>query len=270
MRIAVQPVTSVRFYVNGIAFSGPDLDSWETLSHVLKDDAPWVPATDWDPAPASMSPRAARRVTPQIRLALSVAEQLGDSVGDDAGWIFASSVGEGETLHVILEALRSENMMIQPLRFQNAVHNAAAGQWSIAAGITGPMTSIAALDQTAGAGFLKAMLQTACENRSVGLVLYDVPLPEPLDAKRPLGVPLGAGFCLSPHTGPHTLAAIDIALCDAEATKPERSASQALQATGNPVSDVLPLLEILSAGTSGRVIMGLHGGSALCLDVKPA
>ena len=270
MCIAVQPMTSARVHLNGIGFSGPGLESWQFLSQLLRDDLTWVPATDWDPTPSAMSPRAARRVTPQIRLALSVAEQLDSHLGDDAGWVFASSVGEGETLNVILDSLRSEDMMIQPLRFQNAVHNAAAGQWSIAAGITGPMTSIAALDQTAGAGFLKAILQTSCEDRPVGLVLYDVPLPEPLNAKRPLGVPLGAGFCLSPHAGPETCAVIDIALCDDTSTKPARSASQALQATGNPVSDVLPLLEILSAGTSGQVIMGLHGGSALRLDVAPA
>lgn len=263
-------MSSIRVYLNRVSFSGPGLESWEMLSDMLNGDASWAPVTDWDPVPSAMSPRAARRVTPQIRLALSVAEQLNDGIGDDAGWIFASSVGEGETLHVILESLRSPDMMIQPLRFQNAVHNAAAGQWSIAAGITGPMTSIAALDQTAGAGFLKAGLQTAREDRPVGLVLYDVPLPEPLNAKRPLGVPLGAGFCLSPKSGPDTSAIIDIALCNDAPTKPKRSASQALQATGNPVSDVLPLLEIMSAKVSGRAILGLHGGSALCLDVVPA
>lgn len=263
-------MSPLRLYLRGIALSGPGLDSWETLAEILRNDACWVPSTDWDPTPSSMSPRAARRVSPQIRLALSVAERLKDGLGDDAGWIFASSVGEGETLHVILEALRTPEMMIQPLRFQNAVHNAAAGQWSIAAGITGPMTSIAALDQTAGAGFLKAALQTSREDRPVGLVLYDVPLPEPLNSKRPLGVPLGAGFCLSPRTGPDVSAVIDITLCNDAPTKADRLASRALQATGNPVSDILPLLEILSENTSGRAILGLHGGSALCLEVCPA
>src|SRR3546814_1544843 len=117
----------------------------------------------------------------------------------EAGWVLASSLGEGETLQVILEALREPDMMIQPLRFQNSVHNAAAGQWSIAAGVTGPITSIAAHDETVGAGFVKAGLQVTLEERSVGLVFYDAPMPEPLNAKRPLGLPLAAGFALSPH-----------------------------------------------------------------------
>jgi len=263
-------MTAIRLYLNKVAFSGPDLDSWETLSGILDNDSPLGKAAEWDPSPAILSARSARRVTPQIRLALTVAEQLGDSLGSDAGWVFASSVGEGETLHVILEALRSPDMMIQPLRFQNAVHNAAAGQWSIAAGITGPMTSIAALDQTAGAGFLKAALQVSREERPVGLVVYDVPMPEPLNAKRPLGVPLGVGFSLSPTSSQDTFATIDTTLCREPPTRPSRLASKALETTGNPVSDFLPLLEVLSGVTTGQVVLGLHGGSALRLDVSAA
>jgi len=263
-------MTSLRLYLNKVAFSGPDLDSWEKLSEVLENDSPWARSSEWDPSPAILSARSARRVTPQIRLALTVAEQLGDSLGSDAGWVFASSVGEGETLHVILEALRTPDMMIQPLRFQNAVHNAAAGQWSIAAGITGPMTSIAALDQTAGAGLLKAALQVSREDRPVGLVVYDVPMPEPLNAKRPLGVPLGVGLSLSPTAGQDASAAIDITLCREPPTAPSQLASTALQATGNPVCDFLPLLELLSRKATGQVILGLHGGSALRLDVSAA
>ena len=263
-------MTPLRLYLNKVAFSGPDLDCWEALSKLLRTNTPWTLVSEWDPKPSIMSARSARRVSPQIRLALTVAEQIGEGLGSDTGWVFASSVGEGETLHVILEALRTPDMMVQPLRFQNAVHNAAAGQWSVAAGLTGPMTSIAALDQTAGAGFLKAGLQISQEDRPVGLVLYDVPLPEPLNSKRPLGVPLGAGFCLSPQAGPDTFSVIDITLCSEPPTAPQRSVSKALQATGNPVADVLPLLELLSENAAGQVILGLHGGSALCLDVSLA
>lgn len=263
-------MTPLRVYLGRVAFSGPQIDSWETLSGILQADTSWESSTDWDPAPSCLSPRAARRVSPQIRLALTVAEQLQAGLGEEAGWVFASSAGEGETLHVILEALRTPDMMVQPLRFQNAVHNAAAGQWSIAAGITGPMTSIAALDQTAGAGFLKAAIQSSCEDRAVGLVLYDTPLPEPLDAKRPLGTPMGAGFCLTPRAARDTIATADITLCNDVPTRPRRAASQALQATGNPVSDTLPLLECLSGTRKGRTVLGLHGECALSMDVSPA
>ena len=250
--------------------SGPPALKAGGIYAALMNGGDYSPTDDWQILPKSLSPRAAQRVSPQIRLAVAIAERIASSVGDDAGWVFASSVGEGETLQVMLEALRKPSMMIQPLRFQNAVHNAPSGQWSIAASITGPMTSIAAHDETVGAGFLKAGMQMAIEQRPIGLVFYDVPMPEPLNAKRPLGAPIGTGFALSPSSGPLTMAAIDMSLADAPLTKPECEVSLTLTASGNPVARVLPLIEQVGRATGGKVIVGLHGGAALCLTVSPA
>ncbi|MEH6755667.1 MAG: beta-ketoacyl synthase chain length factor [Alphaproteobacteria bacterium] len=256
-------------YLDQIAFTSPHAESWDALTQSFSQETGWEVADEWDIIPQSLSKRAARRVSPQIRLAIAIAEQLAPQLNDDAGWVFASSVGEGETLQVILEALRTPEMMIQPLRFQNAVHNAASGQWSIAAGITGPITSIAALDETAGAGFLKAGLQVVVEKRPVGLVLYDVPLPPPLDDKRPLGVPMGAGFALARVPSKDTLASVALSVCDADVTEPTHTISKALCATGNPVSAVMHLLEMLSGGGPSQVVLGLYGGRGLRLDVEP-
>ncbi|MBT6535190.1 MAG: hypothetical protein HOK98_03330 [Rhodospirillaceae bacterium] len=261
-------MTPLTFHIDRIAFAAPGLDDWDILSDALRHNHPWTDTQAWSPTPHCLSARSARRVTPAIRLALTVAEKIGEALDENAGWVFASSVGEGETLHVILEALRTPEMLIQPLRFQNAVHNAPSGQWSIAAGITGPMTSLAAFDDTAGAGFLKSGLQVAREARPAGLVIYDVPLPAPLDDKRPLGVQLAAGFALTVEPGPNTLARVDMSLCQEINTLPERIVSRSLSATGNPVAAVMPLLERLAEKKSGRVILGLHGGSSLCLDIS--
>lgn len=261
-------MTPLELYIDGIAFAGPGLNDWDILSETLRQDTPWTPDEDWSPVPECMSARAARRVSPQIRLALKIAEQLGAVLDEDAGWVFASSVGEGETLGLILEALRTPEMMIQPLRFQNAVHNAASGQWSIAAGITGPMTSVAALDDTVGAGVLKSGMQVVQEARHVGLVIYDTPLPEPLDAKRPLGHPLGVGIAFSPHATSNTIARLEISLCEEAETPATRVASKSLQATDNPVAAVMPLLERLVEKQSDPVILGLHGNCALRLNVS--
>lgn len=259
----------MKIFLNKIAFAGPETETWDALTGLFASGAGWRASADWDITPETLSARAARRVSPQIRLAVTIAERLAPCLNDDAGWIFASSVGEGETLQVILEALRTPEMMIQPLRFQNAVHNAASGQWSIAAGITGPITSIAALDETAGAGFLKAGLQVAAEKRPIGLVLYDVPLPPPLDDKRPLGIPLGAGFALAPHPGADTLASLTLSVCDEGTTEPKHTVAQAIRATGNPVAAVMHLLETLAAQTPSHVVLGLHGGRGLRMDVEP-
>ena len=163
-------------YLDAITFCGPGAESWNELQALLE-EAVYSPPEDWRVVPECLSARAARRVSPQILLALTVAERIGKGLPKDAGWVFGSSIGEGETLQVILEMLRETNMLIQPLRFQNAVHNAAAGQWSVASGITGPTTSIAAHKETVGAGFLKAALQVALEARPVGLVLLRCSLP---------------------------------------------------------------------------------------------
>ena len=261
-------MTSMRVYLDGVSFWAPGIESWAALNRALAGDGDAL-SDDAEMMPNSLSPRAARRVSPQIRLAVAMAERIALTMSHEAAWVFASSVGEGETLQVMLEALRRPDMMIQPIRFQNSVHNAASGQWSIAAGITQPMTSIAAHDETVGAGFLKAGMQVMIESRPVGLVIYDVPMPEPMNNKRPLGMPLGAAFALSPDPGPATMAVVDISLSTAPATAPRNEVSLALAATGNPVADVLPLVERIVDETAGDVIVGLHGGGALCLRVSP-
>ncbi|MDH3738661.1 MAG: beta-ketoacyl synthase chain length factor [Alphaproteobacteria bacterium] len=259
----------LHMYLNAITFCAPGAESWDALC-ALFNGADFSPPDDWRVVPECLSGRTARRVSPQILLALTVAERIGGSLPEDAGWVFASSAGEGETLQVILEMLSTPDMLIQPLRFQNAVHNAAAGQWSVAAKITGPMTSIAAHKETVGAGFMKAALQVALEARPVGLVIYDVPFPEPLDQTQPLGLPIGAGFALSPDPGPATLAAVEVTTCDSEPTTAESEIARALQATGNPVAAALPLLEKLAGGDRADIVLAIHGGGALQLRLEPA
>jgi len=228
-------------------------------------------AADWSELCAKFNtPRAARRLSPQILLALAIAEQIAPSLSEDAGWVFASSIGEGETLQVILEALRDPEMMVQPLRFQNAVHNAASGQWTIAAGLKGPTTSIGAYGETVGAGFLKSAMQVVLEQRSVGLVLYDAPLPDPLHEVHPIDLPMGAAFALTPKPGPNTVVSLELIVTQNEITPPRTEISQKMIETLNPISAVMPLLENIVGLGDNPVSLGLHGGSTLQLSVKRA
>ena len=188
-----------RAHIDGVSFAAPGVEGISQLSARWEDA--WT-AEPWQPLPSGLSPRQAKRLSPAIRLALLLAEGIAEAVPADAAWVFASSVGEGETLDVILRALCEPDMMIQPVRFQNAVHNAASGQWSILRTVTGPVTSIAGYDQTVGAGLLKALMQMDREAVPIGLIAYDAPIPVPLDEKRPLGVPMGFGLALSPQAGP--------------------------------------------------------------------
>ncbi len=254
-------------FLNKIAFAGSGVKSWEALAQLIMSETPWMPSDSWDAKPECLSARAMRRVSPQTRLVLSVAEKIGPYLDASAAWVFASSVGEGEALHAILEALRAPDMMVQPLKFQNSIHSAAASQWSIAAGITGPITSIAAMENTAGTGFLKAVMQVHLENRPVGLVIHDVPLPPPLDERLPLGAPFSAGFALSPQAGPGSLASFEVTVRDQAPSEPASVTSRDLKRTGNPVTSVLPLLELLADRRSGEARLGLQGCKSISIDV---
>ena len=217
----------------------------------------------WRPSPASLPPRQARRLSPAIALAIAVAEQVAPALPRDAAWVFASSVGEGETLRDILSALAQPDIMLQPIKVQNAVHNAAQGQWSILAGAEGPATSIAAHDETVGAGLLKAAMQVLLERRPVGLVMFDAPLPPPLHEKRPLLMPMAAALALAAVGS--GVGSLDLALDhDAAPTDPcESGAGAGLLDSGNPVRFALPLLARIDRTDARPVVLRLPGGGGL-------
>ncbi len=253
----------------------PDLDAFSVLlggGHIQA-------APNWNPTLACLTAREARRLSPHTRLALSVAEQVAPALPEDAGWVFASSSGEGETLQVILEAISRPDLLIQPLRFQNSVHNAAAGQWTIAARRQGPATSIAAYDETVGVGLLKALMQVALEQRAVGLIMFDGPLPPPLHEKRPVDCAMALAMALAPAS---TAASGDLAVIEGRLVDevpeplepPDNASAGCFAETGNPIAAAVPLLSAIigagSAAATAHVIrLGVGGSRALHVSVEP-
>ena len=260
-----------RLYVNAIGFAAPGIDSAAALfAHF--DGADWVGTDDWNPASARLPRRQALRLSEATRLAIIVAEQIGEAVPNEAAWVFASSVGEGQTLNEILTAISQPEIMVQPLRFQNSVHNAAQGQWSIIAQATGPATSIAAFDHSVGAGLLKAMMQAVLENTEIGLVLFDASMPPPLHEKRRFGLSMAAALALSPEPTPESLWVLDLEVI--ERTMPSGLAAtnvaSGLLESGNPVRFILPLLERMHRFGRQAVVLGLPGGGGLKITVREA
>jgi len=257
-----------RVYLDAIGFAAPSVPDWPALGALF--DAGEVPDLDagWIVAPACLDSRSARRLSLSIRLALLVTEQIADALPPTAAWIFASAQGEGETLGVILNALCEPEIMLQPLRFQNAVHNAAAGQWSIAHRITAPITSVAAYDHSFGAGLLKAAVQCAKEGRPVGVTVYDAPLPPPLHDVRPIRCPVGAALAISPERGPNSRFALTIAAADRPAGAPATAAGRTLWDSANPAARCIPLLEALHRGASGEVAVSQHGGPQIVVGFE--
>ncbi|MEL7088564.1 MAG: beta-ketoacyl synthase chain length factor [Planctomycetota bacterium] len=260
-----------RLYVNAAGFAAPGFDNVEALKTHL-DGTPANQPDAWKPQPTSLPPRAARRLSAAIRLAVQAAEQITPALPDTAGWVFASSIGEGDTLNDILTALCQDDIMIQPVKFQNAVHNAAQGQFSIAAKATGPGTSIAGYDMTVAAGLLKAMMQTALEQIPVGVVAFDAPMPDPLHEKRRFEIPMAAALALSPAPTDTTTAALDITCgaVDQSPTDPEAPVADWLMTSNNPTRYALPLLARLHRKDPTPLTLHLSPTTALTIQVTDA
>ncbi len=250
-------------FLNNVTLIAPGADEGRDLADTLRSGEFLLPEEGWKAAPDCLPPRSRRRLSPQTLLAISVAERLNPSLSQDAAWVFASAYGEGETLKVILDALRTPEMAIRPLRFQNSVHNAASGQWTIAAGIRSAATSICGSDCTVGAGLLKTFMQAKLEDRPVGLVMYDTPLPFPLSTSHRLTVPAGIGMAFSTKQSPNAKAAIEFSLCDTPHSAVLTEGAKKALATRNPVFSALPLLERISGIGEGEVVLQLNGGSGL-------
>ena len=261
-------MTTRTAYLDALTLIAPGVETEDQLrTALLATDVADFP-TDWKAVPESIASRALRRHSPQTLLAILVAERIAPALTDGAAWVFGSAFGEGETLKIILDALCTPNMAIRPTRFQNSVHNAASGQWTIARSIRSAATSICGGGCTAGSSMLKALLQVQLEDRPVGMVLFDTPLPYPLNGSHRLTVPAGAGFALSPHKGPKSIAVIEYTLCDATHSQVSSAFAQKALTTDNPVFAVLPLIECLFGHGQGDVIIDLNGSQALKLKVQ--
>lgn len=262
-------MTQTQIFVDAVSLIAPAKEHTEPLAKSLATANFTTFPEGWKPSPESIPARARRRYSPQTLLAIQAAENIAPALAQDAAWVFGSAYGEGETLQLILEALRGPTMAIRPTRFQNSVHNAASGQWTIARSIRTAATSICAAQHTAGSSLLKALLQVQLEQRPVGVVLFDAPLPAPLDTSHHLTCPAGAGLALSNHQSPQSVARIAFSLAKTQETAPQTRYGQAAIASLNPVFSILPLFERLTGIGTGDIALGLNGRLNLNLEVTP-
>jgi hypothetical protein len=153
---------------------------------------------------------------------------------------------------------------LSPTAFQNSVHNAVAGYWSIAEGCRGACTSLAADDGSFAAGLIEAVTQAWYGEASVLLVAFDVPGPALLDVHRHYGcafatalllragVPGGATSATKADGGP----VIELELVtdgDQGSLTPMRDRALEEMRLGNPAARALPLLAGLASGKTARL-----------------
>jgi hypothetical protein len=263
----------IALFVAGVAVRGDGLDGWEAARAVLTGEAAYVTAPARLPPPTILAPNERRRAGPVTRLALAVAAEAAASSGlppASLRSVFASSNGDGATIHAILQTLSEPDQPVSPTQFHNSVHNAAAGYWSIGVGSAQPATCLGCHDATVGAALLAAAAEATVEQQPVLLCVYDIPLPEPLNAARPTAGVFGAGLVLSPTCLPVSLARIRIGW---EAGPPPAGSEAPRVDPGglsrtNPAARILRLLEALATQQADRLAISLLDGH-VHISVEP-
>ena len=143
--------------IRGVGLVGPGWSSWAQAREALAGRAAYTPHPTIAPAPEALPATERRRAGRSVRIALLTGLAAAADAGLEArglAAIFASSGGDGDTLHEICETLASDDRSISPTRFHNSVHNAPAGYWSIATGSRLASISICAYDVSFAAGLI--------------------------------------------------------------------------------------------------------------------
>jgi hypothetical protein len=263
----------MRAYVEGVGLTGPGLRGWQASRAILAGDeahrfAPTsIAASDLLPAAER------RRAGTPVRLALAAGQEAHAHAGRDpaaTATVFASSSGDCDNVHYMLEALAAPERQISPTRFHNSVHNVAAGYWSIATQCRAPSTSVCCHDASFAAGLLDAVSQVLAGGSPVALIAYDHPYPEPLNSVRPILGDFGVAVLLAPGRTERAAAAIDVDFVP-QIRAASRAADPGLEKlrAGVPAARCLPLLAAFARGGPETVILEYVAGTHLQIAVSP-
>ena len=257
--------------VRGVGILAPGLPGWPVARQVLANEQPYRYEVPPEPRPDLLPSNERRRGARTVRWALTVAQEAVRSSGipaSETASVFASSSGDGQTLHGICETLATAARELSPTRFHNSVHNAPAGYWSIASGSRRNSVTLCGHDASFGAGLLEAHALLYADEKAVLLVVYDLPYPEPLLAARPIRQPLAIAVLLCREGGGQPLAKWRLSLAPYTATTPSAGVwPEALDA--NPAAAGLPLLAAIARSTTQTVHLGLGTSQTLAVDCIP-
>ena len=258
--------------LQAIGVIGPGLPDWDSARKVLSGDSDWVPAAVEWPRSVLLPANEHRRVTPLTRLVLGTAQQVLDSADIDlteTPSVFATAGGELEIAQKICRALLVPARPISPIMFNNSVHNAAAGYFSIASGSRRTSSSIAAGNGTAAAGLLEAALIARSELRPTLLMVYDAAPAEPLASRADMITDIFAvALLVGPTAGSGRSLYLSI---DSTATEENRLPEALHQlATRNPAAALLPLLSLAAGDAAGSIPLPQQAGGKLRVELGHA
>lgn len=256
-------------YVEAVGLIGPGLPDWRVAREVLRGERTHEPAGLPRPDAGMLPANERRRAANSVRWALAAAQEAVSASSyraDEVATVFATSDGDGETLHHLCEVLASPQREVSPTRFHNSVHNAAAGYWSIAAGSQHPSTSLCGYDATFAAGLIEAASQVWTERTAVLLVAYDLPFPPPLFAVRPVAEPFAVALVLAPEPRPGTLACCRITVRPASSPGAPIPAALRGELASNPAAQALPLLAMIARDQRVSVPLGYLTGCQVVVE----
>lgn len=258
-------------HLAAVGVLGPGLPDWPAAREVLGGKRAYQHEPPPQPDARVLPPNERRRGAKSVRWAVAAAQEAldgADITTADVATVFASSSGDGETLHQLCEALANPAREVSPTRFHNSVHNAPAGYWSIAAASHQPSVTLCAYDGSFAAGLIEAAAQVHAYDAPVLLVTYDLPYPEPLSAVRNIREPLAVALLFSPEPRAGTLGLWRVAVCEGpSATRFPESISPSL--CTNPAAHALPLLATVARGLSETIAITYVNGCHLRVETQP-
>lgn len=231
----------------GCGLSAPGLPDLDALSQVLAggklgEDEPESSRI------SLLSPRERRRCPETVRLSMAAAEQACRAAHIDPSQpdaVFTSGMGDLAISDYMCRTLAETPELLSPMRFHNSVHNAAAGYWSIGAGVHGDVTALSGATDSLVTGLIEAAARVSAEHRPVLLVVYDAEADGPMHAVWPVRYPFAGAFLLgvADDDGKETIL-IDAEPGAAEDDCPALPASLAGRVADNPAARALHLLTL--------------------------
>jgi Beta-ketoacyl synthase, N-terminal domain len=262
----------MRVYVEGVGLCAPGLPGWADSVPVLAGERDYVLAPIRVPSAELLPPNERRRAVQTVRLALAVGAEAFAVAGRDpaeTGSVFASSGGDGETIHEILSILASPNRELSPTRFHNSVHNAPAGYWGIATHSRAASSSLCCHDDSFAAGLLEAVVQATAEGQPVVLVAYDVQYPSPLCEVRPIGSAFATALVLASDPTKAALAEFDLDLRAGSRVSVIDSPELEALRRCVPAARSLPLLIALARKADVSLSLSYLDDMVLEINVRP-
>ena len=227
---------------------------WPALLAACVDRAttPPAPPVFTRPSPTLLPPAERRRAPDGVAVALEVAsEALATAAEIDPttlATVFTSAHGDLAIVDYLCTTLATDPTALSPTRFHLSVHNAAAGNWSIATHDQAPSTALAGGEDSFALGLLEAATMAVAERRPVLLVAFDTPAAGLLARAAPNTALFGFAMIVAPGKPSRpTPINLSLGIEPLASTMPTpRAGPLAALAASSPAAHALPLAEAIA------------------------